>query len=201
VLDIPNTVQPAPAMVQPVRHPDPGTIADVPTTPTPLSTVVRFVNGWSPTARRAAVDDDPDARPDIDEILTQLGVPGAAPTGATLERLAEQLYGVFVAVGCDDRLAALNELVRSAHLRPVLGARGIAWRTPSDDVTLRAAAVSALIDHWSIDPSLTRLSVCTGHHCADALVDSTQANNRRYCSLTCQNRTKTRNRRRRLRAT
>jgi predicted RNA-binding Zn ribbon-like protein len=168
------------------------------TDPTPLSVVVRFVNAWSPSARRAAVD-DPDVRPDINEMLRPLRVPGPAPSKATLARLAEQLYGIFAAADSAARLAALNALVASARLRPVLGSEGLDWRISADTATLRSATVSALICHWTDDPSLGRLTVCAGHHCADALVDNTQANNRRYCSLTCQNRTKTRNRRRRLR--
>jgi predicted RNA-binding Zn ribbon-like protein len=56
----------------------------------------------------------------------------------------------------------------------------------ADDVVLAAAAL-ALRDHLLRHPD-DRLGTCHGQRCADVFVDASPSRQRRFCSVTCQNR-------------
>ena len=52
---------------------------------------------------------------------------------------------------------------------------------------LTAAAALTLRDQLATrDPD--RIGTCTGRRCADAYIDASPAGQRRFCSVTCQNR-------------
>ena len=70
----------------------------------------------------------------------------------------------------------------------------LAGRVPSEtwhvddprNALLAAAALTLRHQLAHHDPN--RLGVCTGRDCADAYIDASPAGQRRFCSVTCQNR-------------
>jgi predicted RNA-binding Zn ribbon-like protein len=54
------------------------------------------------------------------------------------------------------------------------------------DALLAAAALTLRHQLAQHDPD--RIGVCTGRNCADAYIDASPAGQRRFCSVTCQNR-------------
>jgi predicted RNA-binding Zn ribbon-like protein len=68
------------------------------------------------------------------------------------------------------------------------GALSTAWSVPGSPTALLASAALALRGHLAAHPD--RLGVCADRQCADVYVDASPAGHRRFCSLTCQNRTR-----------
>ncbi|MGN9813631.1 CGNR zinc finger domain-containing protein [Micromonospora sp. BQ11] len=63
------------------------------------------------------------------------------------------------------------------------------WSVDDPDRAGLAAAALALRAHLAAHPG--RLGVCADEKCADVYADASPAGHRRFCSLTCQNRTRT----------
>jgi predicted RNA-binding Zn ribbon-like protein len=149
--------------------------------------VVDVTNRWSPVALEASGEPvDPAAR------LGRGGDghPAVAPGVDELGERAAQLHRVFLATDATARRGALNELIAAVEPRPAVDGSGQAWFVAHVDALGFAELVAALWDHAATDPDLERLGVCDEDRCVDAYVDRTRANNRRYCSMTCQNRAK-----------
>jgi predicted RNA-binding Zn ribbon-like protein len=160
--------------------------------------LVWLVNEWGSAPRFAAGEE---SRPYPDtELLAGLlagsGVRSCPPellTDPALTEIADRLHPVFAAADLTDRIALIAELLAETAVRPVLtlsddnGYPAATWQIAAPGHALLAAAALTLrrqlADH---DPS--RIGVCTGRRCADAFIDASPSGQRRFCSVTCQNR-------------
>jgi predicted RNA-binding Zn ribbon-like protein len=107
-----------------------------------------------------------------------------APPGE-LTPLADELHPVFAATDPAARAALVTGLLDRSGVRPVLAGTGPAWTVDDPAQCLRAAAALALRHHPE------RIGVCADPQCADVYVDASPAGRRRFCCLTCQNRSRT----------
>jgi predicted RNA-binding Zn ribbon-like protein len=164
----------------------------------PLSpdVLVWLVNEWG-TVPRAAAGEDQAPYPDtglLAALLAGSGVrscPPAALTNRALGRVADRLHRVFAAVDLGARADLVAGLLAETAVTPALavadGQASATWRVADDRQALLAAAALALrrqlAEH---DPD--RVGVCSGRRCADAFIDASPAGQRRFCSVTCQNR-------------
>jgi predicted RNA-binding Zn ribbon-like protein len=64
------------------------------------------------------------------------------------------------------------------------------WELDTAQSALVAACCFALVDVIERFGSDHRLGTCGAERCDDVYIDRSQAATRRYCSLTCQNRTR-----------
>jgi len=164
--------------------------------------LVWLVNEWG-SVPRAAAGEARAPYPDTDllaALLAGSGVrdcPPAALTGPALRQVADQLHRVFAAADLAERVTLVAGLLAQTGVTPALeltdtgdrpGARpGATWRVPAARDALLAAAALALRDQLAgHDPD--RVGVCSGRRCADAFIDASPAGQRRFCSVTCQNR-------------
>jgi len=92
-------------------------------------------------------------------------------TGPAVGQVADRLHRVFAAAGPEERAGLVNGLLAETGVRPALPAAAA--------LTLRRR----LAGH---DPA--RVGVCSGRRCADAYIDTSPRGQRRFCSVTCQNR-------------
>jgi len=160
--------------------------------------LVWLVNEWGSVPRVAAGEE---SRPYPDtELLAGLlagsGVRSCPPellTDPALTEIADRLHQVFAAADLTERVTLIAELLAETAVRPVLtlsddnGHPAATWQLAAPRHALLAAAALTLrrqlADH---DP--TRIGVCTGRRCADAFIDASPSGQRRFCSVTCQNR-------------
>ncbi|WP_374215715.1 CGNR zinc finger domain-containing protein [Streptomyces drozdowiczii] len=63
------------------------------------------------------------------------------------------------------------------------------WRVNDPDEVLVAASGLALREYAAAH-GFHRIGICTGDHCVDVYVDRSPGGRRRFCSVTCQNRTR-----------
>jgi len=112
--------------------------------------------------------------------------------------VADRLHRVFAAQRPAERARLVNAMLTDTAVRPALRPTGSAWSVPRKRDALLASAALALRDHLAAYPD--RLGVCADHQCADVYVDASPAGHRRFCSVTCQNRTRVAAHRRRHRA-
>ena len=142
--------------------------------PLDLPAVVALVNDWA-SAPRAA---DPNGR--------QLA-PAPAPG------VADALFAVFAAADDEERAGLVAELLAETGVRPSVrfadGRVGESWIVGEPARAELAAAALALRAHLVAHPG--RLGVCVDDQCADVYADASPGGHRRFCSLTCQNRTRT----------
>lgn len=112
--------------------------------------------------------------------------------GEEATAVADRLHAVFAAGDTADRAAAVNAMLTETAVRPELvleeGSVTGAWRVPHAKDALLASAALALREHLLTRPD--RLGVCADRQCADIYVDASPAGHRRFCSVTCQNRTR-----------
>ena len=123
---------------------------------------------------------------------------GSAEQGATadadadLHRVADLLHPVFTATDATER-ASESDLLTSVGVRPALRADGSAiqpaWLIADSRDALLAGAATALHAQL-VDHTPDRLGTCSGHRCADVYIDASPAGDRRFCSITCQTRTR-----------
>ena len=177
-----------------------GDIATTSVTALPMGLLLWVINKYGDVPRAAAHESD-DTYPD-------LAGAGADSPQATIRQLlgpidraeliasADALHPVFAATSgaaCADQL---NELTHAAALAPSWISDGWqvhqAWVGHRSDRRLLAASTITLLEHLRDDPDAARLGTCRGADCADAYVDQSPAGRRQYCSLTCQNRARTR---------
>jgi predicted RNA-binding Zn ribbon-like protein len=156
----------------------------------PLAVLVELVNGWGGAPRRTGARDTGPYPP-----IATLDPDGALPDGLTdraLASAADRLHSVFAAADAAARARLVDDLLTTTAVRPAVLADGDAltsgWRVPRRRDRLLAAAAVALRTHLVDHPD--RIGVCADDRCADVYVDTSPAGHRRYCSLTCQNRSR-----------
>ncbi len=156
--------------------------------------LVWLVNEWG-SVPRAAAGEEQAPYPDTD-LLAGSGVracPPAALTGPALRQVADQQHRVIAAADLGERVALVAGLLTQTRVTPALeltdtGDRpGATWRVPGARDTLLAAAALTL-RHQLAEHHPNRIGVCSGQRCADAFIDASPAGQRRFCSVTCQNR-------------
>ena len=160
--------------------------------------LVWLVNEWG-SVPRAAAGEEQAPYPDTDLLAALLAGSGvrscspAALTGPALCQVADQLHGVFAAADLGQRVALVAGLLAQTAVTPDLeltdtGDRpGATWRVPgARDALLAAAALT--LRHQLAEHDPDRIGVCSGRRCADAFIDASPAGQRRFCSVTCQNR-------------
>ncbi|HEY3501813.1 MAG TPA: CGNR zinc finger domain-containing protein [Actinocatenispora sp.] len=159
--------------------------------PMPPTSLVELVNEWGTRPREVAGEQD---RPYPAVGGLDLGVPPALAdetTDRALTHLADRLYPLFAATSGRERTDLLTGLLRTCGVRPVArladGRAGAGWSVASPRYAIAAAAALALREHLSRHGD-ARLGTCAGRDCADVYVDASPTHDRRYCSVTCQNR-------------
>jgi len=160
-----------------------------------LETLVDLVNGWG-SQPRAEAGEAQQAYPPLSDLLARGGLPdqvAAAVTDADLRRVADLVYPVFTATEATERASRVTDLLASVGVRPALRADGgaiqPAWLIADSRDALLAGAATALHAQL-VDHTPDRLGTCSGHRCADVYIDASPAGDRRFCSVTCQTRTR-----------
>jgi predicted RNA-binding Zn ribbon-like protein len=147
--------------------------------PMELPQLVALVNDWGTVPRQVGDRAMPPS---------QQSLGGAAKATA----VADRLHAVFAAADAAERARLVNAMLAEATVRPEVaaedGALSTAWSVPGSPTALLASAALALRGHLAAHPD--RLGVCADRQCADVYVDASPAGHRRFCSLTCQNRTR-----------
>jgi predicted RNA-binding Zn ribbon-like protein len=161
--------------------------------------LVWLVNEWGSVPRVAAGEE---SRPYPDtELLAGLlagsGVRSCPPellTDPALTEIADRLHQVFAAADLTERVNLIAELLGETSVRPALALPeapethpAATWQIAAPGHALLAAAALTLRQQLA-DHDPTRIGVCTGRRCADAFIDASPSGQRRFCSVTCQNR-------------
>jgi predicted RNA-binding Zn ribbon-like protein len=153
----------------------------VPVQPMPIATLVALVNDWGTRPRQIGHRAQP----------PRSTLP-ATVSPAQAIGVADRLHGVFATAEPAERAAAVNAMLAETDVRPELASTGdtmtAAWRVRRQRDALLASAALALRDHLAAHPD--RLGTCADRQCADIYVDASPAGHRRFCSVTCQNRTR-----------
>jgi CGNR zinc finger protein len=150
--------------------------------PMPPDLLVWLVNEWGAVPRAAAGEEGtpyPDPAP--------LGAAGVAD----LPGPAGRLHRIFAATDPAERVRLLATLLADTGVRPDLtltdAGPGETWHVDDPrDALLASAALTLRHQLGQHDPG--RIGICTGQRCADAYIDASPAGQRRFCSVTCQNR-------------
>lgn len=137
--------------------------------------VVALVNDWGTAPRRVGARPQP-----------------SGPAPATAIAVADRVHAAFAATDPAEQAGLVTSMLDDAAPRALMtitdGRPVAAWSVARAADTLLAAAALALREHLADHPH--RLGVCADHQCADVYVDASPAGRRRYCSLTCQNRSR-----------
>jgi predicted RNA-binding Zn ribbon-like protein len=171
--------------------------------------LVWLVNEWGTVPRTEAGEEDR-AYPDTEllaGLLSGSGVRDCPPevlTRDALIRVADHLHPVFATPDPAARVSLTARLLSDTGVTPALDLTGdgpqATWQVDDDRQVLTAAAALTLRDQLATsDPD--RIGTCTGRRCADAYIDASPAGQRRFCSVTCQNRARVAAWRQRQRAT
>ncbi|MFG2586647.1 CGNR zinc finger domain-containing protein [Streptomyces sp. NPDC048438] len=162
----------------------------------PLDTLTELVNGWGTLPRR---EDGRGAKAHLPAsgIAQRLGLPArvsAALTSQALADAADRLHEVFSTPDSETCARSLTRLLSDTGIRPVMeaaadGTLRSAWCVEDTDHALAGAAGIALREYLA-DHGFARIGICTGAHCADVYIDHSPGGRRRFCSVTCQNRTR-----------
>lgn len=160
-----------------------------------LETLTQLVNGWGTLPRQEDGRGEDPHRP-VSDITPGLGLPvhvSAALTAETLADAADRLHAVFSAPDGETCARELTRLLSETGVRPVLvteaGPLRPAWSVDDDGHAPLAAAATTLRQYLAMH-GFARIGICTGGHCADVYVDQSPGGRRRFCSVTCQNRTR-----------
>ena len=136
----------------------------------------------------------------------QVGDRVAPPPGrgsAGVIAVADRVHAVFAADNPVERSRLVNAMLAEVAVRPEVayedGAAAATWSVPEPHAAPIASAALALREHLAAHPD--RMGVCADRQCADVYVDASPAGHRRFCSVTCQNRTRVAAFRARRRAT
>jgi CGNR zinc finger len=151
--------------------------------PMALPELVALVNDWGTVPRRVG---DRSAPPSGRSAADPTDDPTDNPTD-----VADRLHAVFAAADAVERARLVTAMLTDATVRPEVaddGTLAAAWSVPVPDTALLASAALALRGHLADHPD--RIGVCADRQCADVYVDASPAGHRRFCSLTCQNRTR-----------
>jgi predicted RNA-binding Zn ribbon-like protein len=144
--------------------------------PMPPDVLVRLVNEWGAVPRAAAGED-------------QSPYPDPGPlTSQALRQAADHLHRVFAAADLAERVNLVTQLLAETGVRPALDLTPAAtWLVEDPEHALLAAAALTL-RHQLAEHDPARIGTCSGRRCADAFIDASPAGQRRFCSVTCQNR-------------
>jgi hypothetical protein len=161
-----------------------------------LKTLTELVNGWGTLPRQEDGRGDAPHQP-VSDIAASLDLPArvtAALTPEALAHAADRLHAVFSARDAEACAQGLTRLLSDSGVRPVVesGAVGTlraAWSVDDVDHALVAAAAITLRQYLAAH-GFARIGICTGGHCADVYIDQSPGGRRRFCSVTCQNRTR-----------
>ena len=158
--------------------------------------LVWLVNEWGSVPRTAAGEDEA-PYPDtglLAALLAGSGVRSCPPellTSLALSQVADRLHRVFAAPGLGERVDLVTGLLAETGVRPALdlteGRPGETWLVDDARQALHAAAALTL-RHQLAGHDPARIGVCSGRRCADAYIDASPGGQRRFCSVTCQNR-------------
>jgi predicted RNA-binding Zn ribbon-like protein len=146
--------------------------------PLGLPDLVALVNEWGTRPRQVGHRGPPVAT-----------APGADAAEATA--VADRVHAVFTAEPAE-RARLVTSMLTEAKVRPEMaledGVLTATWTASTSRAVLLASAALALREHLAAHPK--RLGVCADQQCADVYVDASPAGHRRFCSITCQNRTR-----------
>lgn len=163
--------------------------------------LTELVNEWGTVPRDIAGEAD---QPFPADHPADLGVPDDQVDEQALRGAADLLHPVFATADPAERVARVAGMLADTAVRPAIleAAGGVraAWTVDEPVHALVAAAALTLRDHLDRYGG-DRLGVCTGRACADVFVDASPTHDRRYCSVTCQNRARVAAYRQRRRAT
>jgi predicted RNA-binding Zn ribbon-like protein len=158
--------------------------------------LVWLVNEWGSVPRAAAGEDEapyPDAGL-LAALLAGSGVRSCPPdllASSALAQVADRLHRIFAAPDLAERAGLVTALLAETGVRPVLdladGRPGEAWLV-ADERHALAAAGALTLRHQLAGHDPARAGVCSGRRCADAYIDASPGGQRRFCSVTCQNR-------------
>ncbi|WP_306213870.1 CGNR zinc finger domain-containing protein [Actinoplanes sp. RD1] len=138
----------------------------------PVAELVALVNDWGTLPREVGARAAP----------ARLGLgPGPGPVA-----VADRLHAVFAAPDDAERARLISDMLAETRVRPVAGAA--AWAVDDPASALLASAALALREQLAADPG--RLGVCADDRCADVYVDVSPGGHRRFCSTTCQTRSR-----------
>jgi len=152
----------------------------------PPDLLVWLVNEWGDAPRAAAGEEDA-PYPDPAPLGTAAGNPAEA---------ADRLHLIFSTTDMNERIRLLALVLAQTGVRPgfalVSGVPSETWHVDDPGQALLASAALTLRHQLAAhDPA--RAGICTGRassgqHCADAYIDASPGGQRRFCSVTCQNR-------------
>jgi predicted RNA-binding Zn ribbon-like protein len=149
--------------------------------PMPPDLLVWLVNEWGAAPRAAAGEEDA-PYPDPAPLGTAAGNPAEA---------ADRLHRIFSTTDRNERIRLLALVLAQTGVRPGIALAGgvpsETWHVDDKEQALLAAAALTLRHQLAAhDPA--RVGTCTGRDCADAYIDASPGGQRRFCSVTCQNR-------------
>jgi hypothetical protein len=160
----------------------------------PLATLVDVVNGWGSTPRIEAGEDEA-PHPLLNSLSGTMdwrALPGT-PDDPSLTKIADTIHPVFAATERAHRARLLTTILLDTRVQPSVRADNAglhdSWTVDNPETALLAAAAVALRAHLAT-PGPDRLGICAGRRCADVYIDFSPAARRRYCSITCQNRSR-----------
>ncbi|NMO56205.1 CGNR zinc finger domain-containing protein [Actinoplanes sp. TBRC 11911] len=134
-----------------------------------VADVVELVNEWGTQPRGK------DGRPRAEGVLSDL---------------ADELHPIFAEKS--DRAVKITKILDQTAVRPQVadhhGKLIESWIVDDASQDIRASAALALRHHLTSHPG--RIGVCADDQCADVYVDASPAGRRRFCCLTCQNRSR-----------
>lgn len=166
--------------------------------PMPLPLLVHIVNEWGDAPRIAAHEGDT-PYPTAVSLRTESPAfwahfpPFDERTLVETANLVHPVFASTTGAECADRL---NTLLSEAEMTPALSSDSWSirevWHSARPDRALLASATLSLIDQLRHDPDASRLGTCVGDACVDVYVDQSPTGRRQYCSVTCQNRARTR---------
>ena len=172
-------------------HPAPALV-----TPAPLAFMVEVINKWGSVPREVAGEQQT-PYPSLRDLALEHGFRLDSVTDALNDKsviqTADALYPLFDPP--DDAVLAdrVNEILDLSDVRPALTRAGDriveGWITKAPDHLL-AACTLAIHHHLLTWGDGHRLGLCEGVRCADVYADSSSAGRRRFCSTTCQNRSR-----------
>ena len=142
-----------------------------------IAVLIALVNDWGSRPRQVGHREQPAADPEKQQ---------AAIT------VADRVHAIFADDDAAGRAAAVTAMLTEAGVRPALAvgtdALTASWFVTREAHAPLASAALALLEHLAAQPE--RFGVCHDRHCADVYVDASPAGRRRFCSLTCQNRSR-----------
>ncbi|SEB61416.1 CGNR zinc finger domain-containing protein [Streptomyces sp. 2131.1] len=161
----------------------------------PLAALTELVNAWGTLPREAAGRRNAPSRPE--NLATDLGLPTGVEAELTpkeLTRAADLLHQIFSAQNTEACAQRLTHLLVDVGACPAVEATAhdslsAVWRVDGPEQALLAASALTLRQYVTAHGT-ERIGICTGDHCADVYIDRSPGGRRRFCSVTCQNRTR-----------